>query len=49
MVKTFIEGGTVKSFYWDKKWAVFAGCKSTGNGFPDGLSQPTPMFSKIEH
>ena len=47
MVKTFIEAGTLKSFYWDQKWAACAGCKSTGNGFRDGLSQPTPSLVNL--
>ncbi|NEO56090.1 MAG: TldD/PmbA family protein [Okeania sp. SIO3B5] len=47
MVKTFIETGTLKSFYWDQQWAARAGCKSTGNGFRDGLSQPTPSLVNL--
>lgn len=47
MVKTFIEAGTLKSFYWDQQWAARAGCKSTGNGFRDGLSQPTPSLINL--
>ena len=47
MVKTFIEAGTVKSFYWDKKWDALAGCKSTGNGFREGLSHPTPSLVNL--
>ncbi|NEP82599.1 MAG: hypothetical protein F6K39_33295 [Okeania sp. SIO3B3] len=46
-VKTFIEAGTLKSFYWDQQWAARAGCKSTGNGFRDGLSQPTPSLAEL--
>ncbi|MGB3510399.1 MAG: metallopeptidase TldD-related protein [Microcoleaceae cyanobacterium] len=41
-VKNFIEAGTLKNFYWDQKWASRAKCKSTGNGFRGGLSQPSP-------
>ncbi|NET46931.1 TldD/PmbA family protein [Okeania sp. SIO2B3] len=47
MVKTFIEAGTLKSFYWDQQWAARGGCKSTGNGFRDGLSQPTPSLVNL--
>ncbi|NEQ78375.1 MAG: TldD/PmbA family protein [Okeania sp. SIO2C9] len=47
MVKTFIEAGTLKSFYWDQQWAARAGCKSTGNGFRNGLSQPTPSLVNL--
>ncbi|NEP38059.1 MAG: TldD/PmbA family protein [Okeania sp. SIO2G4] len=46
-VKTFIEAGTLKSFYWDQQWAARAGRKSTGNGFRDGLSQPTPSLVNL--
>ncbi|MFN3362238.1 MAG: TldD/PmbA family protein [Pseudanabaenaceae cyanobacterium] len=40
--KTFIEGGVVRGFYWDRKWAAKAGTTSTGNGFRSGLSRPSP-------
>lgn len=40
--KMFIEQGTVKGFYWDRRWAARAGCESTGNGFRGGLSRPSP-------
>ncbi len=47
IVKTFIQAGKVKSFYWDKKWAALAGCKFSGNGFRDGLSQLTPSLVNL--
>lgn len=40
--KAFIEQGTVRGFYWDRRWAARAGQASTGNGFRGGLSRPTP-------
>ncbi|MEP0877988.1 TldD/PmbA family protein [Funiculus sociatus GB2-M2] len=40
--KVFIEQGTVRGFYWDRRWAARAGCESTGNGFRGGLSRPSP-------
>jgi PmbA protein len=40
--KTYIENGTVKGFYWDRRWAARAGLASTGNGFRGGLSRPSP-------
>lgn len=46
-VKNFIEAGTLKNFYWDQKWAFRAKCKSTGNGFRGGLSQPSPSLVNL--
>jgi PmbA protein len=40
--KVLIDRGTVKRFYWDRRWAARAGCESTGNGFRGGLSRPSP-------
>ena len=40
--KAFIEAGTVKGFYWDRRWGARAGLESTGNGFRGGLSKPSP-------
>jgi PmbA protein len=40
--KVLIDRGTVKGFYWDRRWAARAGCESTGNGFRGGLSRPSP-------
>lgn len=40
--KVLIDQGTVKGFYWDRRWASRAGCESTGNGFRGGLSRPGP-------
>ncbi len=40
--KALIENGTVKGFYWDRRWAARAGVASTGNGFRGGLSRPGP-------
>lgn len=40
--KAFIEEGTVKGFYWDRRWGARAGLESTGNGFRGGLSKPSP-------
>ncbi|MCS6793874.1 MAG: TldD/PmbA family protein [Oscillatoriaceae bacterium SKYG93] len=40
--KVYIERGTVKGFYWDRRWAARAGVTSTGNGFRGGLSRPSP-------
>lgn len=40
--KAYIENGTVKGFYWDRRWAARAGRESTGNGFRGGLSRPAP-------
>ncbi len=40
--KVYIDQGTVKGFYWDKRWASRANCQSTGNGFRGGLSRPGP-------
>lgn len=45
--KAYIENGTVKGFYWDRRWAARAGCKSTGNGFRGGLSRPSPDMVNI--
>jgi PmbA protein len=45
--KTYIENGTVKGFYWDRRWAARAGCESTGNGFRGGLSRPSPDMVNI--
>lgn len=38
--KVLIEQGSVKEFYWDRRWAARAGCAPTGNGFRGGLSRP---------
>jgi len=43
----YIENGTVKGFYWDRRWAARAGCESTGNGFRGGLSRPSPDMVNI--
>jgi PmbA protein len=45
--KAYIENGTVKGFYWDRRWAARAGCESTGNGFRGGLSRPAPDMVNI--
>jgi PmbA protein len=45
--KAYIENGTVKGFYWDRRWASRAGCASTGNGFRGGLSRPAPDMVNI--
>jgi PmbA protein len=45
--KAYIENGTVKGFYWDRRWASRAGCESTGNGFRGGLSRPSPDMVNI--
>jgi PmbA protein len=45
--KFLIEQGTVKGFYWDRRWAARAGCQSTGNGFRGGLSRPGPDLVNI--
>jgi len=45
--KAYIENGTVKGFYWDRRWAARAGRESTGNGFRGGLSRPSPDMVNI--
>lgn len=45
--KVLIDKGTVMGFYWDRRWAARAGCKSTGNGFRGGLSRPGPDLVNI--
>jgi PmbA protein len=45
--KAYIENGTVKGFYWDRRWASRAGRESTGNGFRGGLSRPSPDMVNI--
>nr|WP_199307469.1 TldD/PmbA family protein [Coleofasciculus sp. FACHB-501] len=45
--KVFVEKGTVKEFYWDRRWAARAGCESTGNGFRGGLSRPSPELVNL--
>lgn len=45
--KVLIDAGTVKGFYWDRRWAARAGCQSTGNGFRGGLSRPAPDLVNI--
>ncbi len=45
--KAFIEAGTVRNFYWDRRWAARAGQVSTGNGFRGGLSRPSPSPSNF--
>lgn len=45
--KVYVDRGTVKGFYWDRRWAVRAGVESTGNGFRGGLSRPSPDMVNI--
>ena len=45
--KAYIENGTVKGFYWDRRWAARARRESTGNGFRGGLSRPSPDMVNI--
>ena len=45
--KVLIDGGVVKQFYWDRRWAARANCESTGNGFRGGLSRPGPDLVNI--
>lgn len=45
--KAYIENGTVKGFYWDRRWAARAERESTGNGFRGGLSRPSPDMVNI--
>ncbi|MEQ9000332.1 MAG: TldD/PmbA family protein [Coleofasciculus sp. B1-GNL1-01] len=40
--KVLIENGSVKQFYWDRRWAARGGCQPSGNGFRSGLSRPIP-------
>lgn len=45
--KDLIAAGTVRNFYWDRRWAARAGCTSTGNGFRGGLSRPVPSLANL--
>ncbi|MEO0946716.1 MAG: TldD/PmbA family protein [Cyanobacteria bacterium J06641_5] len=45
--KDLIEAGTVRNFYWDRRWAARAGQTSTGNGFRGGLSRPGPSLANF--
>lgn len=45
--KVLINQGTVKEFYWDRRWAARTGSESTGNGFRGGLSRPGPSLVNI--
>nr|WP_242050645.1 metallopeptidase TldD-related protein [Oculatella sp. FACHB-28] len=40
--KAYIDQGTVKGFYWDRRWAARTETEPTGNGFRGGLSRPGP-------
>jgi PmbA protein len=40
--KAYIDQGTVKGFYWDRRWAARTETEPTGNGFRGGLSRPVP-------
>ena len=45
--KDLIESGTIRNFYWDRRWAARAGQDSTGNGFRGGLSRPGPSLANL--
>ena len=45
--KNLIEGGVVKQFYWDRRWAARQGIKSSGNGFRGGISRPSPSLANV--
>ena len=45
--KTFIDRGTVATFYWDRRWASRTATEPTGNGFRSGLGQPTPGLTDL--
>jgi PmbA protein len=44
---TYIEAGTVKGFYWDRRWGARGNTASTGNGFRGGLSRPSPDMANL--
>ena len=45
--KHLIEKGTVKQFYWDRRWAARHGIESSGNGFRGGISRPSPSLANV--
>lgn len=45
--KKLIDGGVVKQFYWDRRWAARQGIQSSGNGFRGGISRPSPSLVNI--
>lgn len=45
--KALIEAGTVRNFYWDRRWAARAGRASSGNGFRGGLTRPAPSLTNL--